>query len=156
MAQNLELTNFTGEKLEKIFVKYWDLSEYDDDEDVIEDENTEITQIENIAFVFGEKAIIVNYFEAEDNVDELTIEYIKWPQSNDTKWYSAKNNFLSEYIGKSLSYVWECTNIRFRHNPPVDMYGLNFNRQQNIFVYSNVSELEILESHQVPVPPKTS
>lgn len=64
MDKNLELEDFIGKKLDKIYVKYWDLSEYDDDEDVIKDENEEITQIENIAFVFGEKAIIVNYFEA--------------------------------------------------------------------------------------------
>ena len=156
MAKDLELDDFIGEKLDKIFVKYWDLSVYDDDEDVIKTENEEITQIESISFVFGNKAIIVNYFEAEDNLDELTINYTKWPQKSDNVWDLAKDDFLVKYIGQSLSYVWKCINIRFRHNPPVDMYALSFNREQNIFIYSAVSELKIFESHKVLVPPKIS
>ncbi len=154
MAKYLELEDFIGEKLDKVFIKYLDLSVYDDEEDLIEDENSEITEIKNIAFVFGHKAIIVNYFEAEDSVDELTINYTKWPQNSNNIWDLAKDNFLVKYIGQSLSYVWKCINIRFRHNPPVDMYALNFNREQNIFIYSAVSELEIFESHKVLIPPK--
>lgn len=157
MHKNISKTDpkskFIGETLDKIYVKYWDLSEYEDDEDVIKDKNEEITQIENIAFVFGDNAIIVNCLDTEDNPDELTIEYTKW--KNDTVgWTEIQNKILTKYIGKKLVFMWYSLDYAFT-DEPLDMCAFSFRTYPDILIYSIGSGLEILESHQVPIPPKS-
>ena len=154
MDKNLELEDFIGEKLEKIYVKYWDLSEYDDDEDVIEDENTEITQIENIAFVFvGDKAIIINLLE---DTAELTIEYKKWGNSNEG-WTEMQNKNLTKYIGKKLIFLWRTLNLKFDlDNNYNDMCIFSFQYYPDILVYALSGELKFFESHEISIPPKAS
>ena len=153
MAENLELEDFIGEKLEKIFVKYWDLSVYEDDEDVVKTENEEITQIENIAFVFGEKAIVINFL---DEGDELTIEYKEWIKHNEG-WTEIQVKNLTKYIGNELSFLWRSINLRLElNNNYKDMVIFSFKVYPDILVYASSGELEIFESHKISMPPKTS
>ena len=158
MHKNISKTDpkskFIGETLDKIYVKYLDLSIYDDDEDVIEDENSEITEIKNVAFVFGDKAIIVNCLDTEDNPDELTIAYTKWENDTDG-WTDIQDKILTKYIGKKLIFMWYGLDYAFT-DEPLDMCAFSFQTYPDILIYSICSHLKIFESHQVPIPPKSS
>ena len=153
MTRNLELKDFTGEKLDKIFVKYLDLSVYDDDEDVIEDENSEITEIKNIAFVFGEKAIVINCLE---DTSELTIEYVKW-ENKDGVWTEIREKSLTKYIGNKLIFLWRSLNLKFDLDDNyIDMCIFSFQTYPDIIIYSISSCLEIFETQKILIPPKAS
>lgn len=151
-AKELKLDDFIGEKLEKILVKYWDLSMYEDDEDVIENEKPKITQIDNIAFVFGDKAVIINFL---DETAELTIEYQAWV-NYDEEWTEVQDKIFTKNLGKKLIYLWGTINLEFDlDNNYRDMCIFSFDSYPDILVYASGGELKIFESHQVLVPPKS-